>query len=506
MAKEKESAADDTPTEELPVLQQQNAVEPDENTRPELDDQAPTGRHSRLAVDAPDEPMSVTDQYRITATLPESAAPDGAHADPRLAELEARLEDKDAAIASLEERLRATRVAVARRDEAARKLGAELAAATARYAETDAALVEALAKRREAESRHADTLAKWEDAESRLTESARLCEALRARLADSEAMAARYAERVTEMTSRLRRLELKARERDAAISDLEGELVEREAKVVARERALAADLPTIDDSREEAAALAAYIDCRRQHWLELDARIADQRATIRDLRLEIEQRAERARRETERADAEARRAAALAAELATTRSPLQERGPAAFDDLAAAEQEAGGAIPTLARGPASASAEAPAPAQAPATSPAPAPSTEPLPAETAAPFAADTETVAALPAAAAPSELRRAPSKAEAALICLTSEPIREYAIGKRTLAIGRAPHCEIHIATHFVSREHARVERRGESVHIEDLGSKNGVYVNAVRVERGVLRHGDLVTIGETQFRFRDH
>jgi pSer/pThr/pTyr-binding forkhead associated (FHA) protein len=44
-----------------------------------------------------------------------------------------------------------------------------------------------------------------------------------------------------------------------------------------------------------------------------------------------------------------------------------------------------------------------------------------------------------------------------------------------------------------------------GGTVHIEDLGSRNGVYVNAMRVDRHALQQGDLVTIGETQFRFME-
>jgi pSer/pThr/pTyr-binding forkhead associated (FHA) protein len=37
----------------------------------------------------------------------------------------------------------------------------------------------------------------------------------------------------------------------------------------------------------------------------------------------------------------------------------------------------------------------------------------------------------------------------------------------------------------------------------IEDAGSRNGVFVNAVRVDRQTLQEGDLITIGDTQFRF---
>jgi chemotaxis protein MotB len=90
------------------------------------------------------------------------------------------------------------------------------------------------------------------------------------------------------------------------------------------------------------------------------------------------------------------------------------------------------------------------------------------------------------------------------ALVCLTSDVPRQYGLTKKTLTIGRSSHCDIQVLTHFVSREHARVTvgARGVVV-IEDLGSTNGVFVNAVRVDRQELRHGDIVTIGETQFRF---
>ena len=90
------------------------------------------------------------------------------------------------------------------------------------------------------------------------------------------------------------------------------------------------------------------------------------------------------------------------------------------------------------------------------------------------------------------------------ALICLTSDGPRPFALAKGTITIGRSSDCDIQILTHFVSREHARltVSPRG-GVLIEDLGSTNGVFVNSVRIERQELHHGDLVTVGESQFRF---
>jgi predicted component of type VI protein secretion system len=89
------------------------------------------------------------------------------------------------------------------------------------------------------------------------------------------------------------------------------------------------------------------------------------------------------------------------------------------------------------------------------------------------------------------------------ALICLTGDAPKRFVLTKKTVTVGRGPHCDLQIVTHFVSREHARLTVSGDATLIEDLGSRNGVFVNSVRVDRRQLQQGDLVTIGETQFRF---
>lgn len=89
------------------------------------------------------------------------------------------------------------------------------------------------------------------------------------------------------------------------------------------------------------------------------------------------------------------------------------------------------------------------------------------------------------------------------ALVCLTSEAPHHYALSKGMMTIGRSAQCDIQVFTQFVSREHARLTIDRSRVIIEDLGSTNGIFVNSVRVDRHELRHGDLLTVGETQFRF---
>src|SRR5437868_5208255 len=57
----------------------------------------------------------------------------------------------------------------------------------------------------------------------------------------------------------------------------------------------------------------------------------------------------------------------------------------------------------------------------------------------------------------------------------------------------------------HGISRRHARLWIDANGAHrIEDLGSKNGIYLNGRRVPGGVLREGDIVRVGAfTALRF---
>jgi len=81
-----------------------------------------------------------------------------------------------------------------------------------------------------------------------------------------------------------------------------------------------------------------------------------------------------------------------------------------------------------------------------------------------------------------------------------------DYPILKKHMTIGRSQGNDIRIASHFVSRVHATVSTNGAATIIEDAGSKNGVLVNSERVQRRVLHHGDVVTVGDdSSLRFVD-
>ena len=70
-------------------------------------------------------------------------------------------------------------------------------------------------------------------------------------------------------------------------------------------------------------------------------------------------------------------------------------------------------------------------------------------------------------------------------------------------LAIGRAPESDIHLRDPSVSRQHALVYIEDEKAILEDMGSRNGTYVNEERVKKVVLSKGDVVRIGNVTARF---
>jgi hypothetical protein len=76
------------------------------------------------------------------------------------------------------------------------------------------------------------------------------------------------------------------------------------------------------------------------------------------------------------------------------------------------------------------------------------------------------------------------------------------HVLGRRT-RIGRGADNELVIDTKHISRYHAVLLAGPVNTTIEDLNSTNGVFVNGKRVARQVLKDGDKVTVGRTQFRY---
>ena len=63
---------------------------------------------------------------------------------------------------------------------------------------------------------------------------------------------------------------------------------------------------------------------------------------------------------------------------------------------------------------------------------------------------------------------------------------------------IGRSPYCSIVINDGLVSRQHAAIRVTREGMQIEDLGSRNGTFVNQRRVSgTHTLAPGDRIEVG---------
>ena len=70
---------------------------------------------------------------------------------------------------------------------------------------------------------------------------------------------------------------------------------------------------------------------------------------------------------------------------------------------------------------------------------------------------------------------------------------------------LGRDPDVSVSIDAPGVSRRHARIVVSGESVTLEDLGSKNGTYLREERLARpAVLADGDFFRLGRLLLVFR--
>jgi FHA domain len=105
--------------------------------------------------------------------------------------------------------------------------------------------------------------------------------------------------------------------------------------------------------------------------------------------------------------------------------------------------------------------------------------------------------------AAAPQRGRRVRRESPAELALVVIDPIEER--GQRhqldaEMTIGRAPGCAIVITDSFASQLHARIFERDGKWFVEDLGSRNGTWLNRDQVHGPArLERGDRVKVGDT-------
>jgi len=71
------------------------------------------------------------------------------------------------------------------------------------------------------------------------------------------------------------------------------------------------------------------------------------------------------------------------------------------------------------------------------------------------------------------------------------------------TMVVGRDPACDVSDADPLLSRRHAEFVAGARGVTVRDLGSRNGILVNGIKVGEGTLHPGDTIQIGHLLLRY---
>jgi predicted component of type VI protein secretion system len=79
----------------------------------------------------------------------------------------------------------------------------------------------------------------------------------------------------------------------------------------------------------------------------------------------------------------------------------------------------------------------------------------------------------------------------------------RTISIKRNKLLIGRAEECDVRPLSEEVSRRHCAVHVGPVDVFVEDLGSRNGTYVNGVRITgKTKVAGGDMIRVGALELK----
>ena len=83
-------------------------------------------------------------------------------------------------------------------------------------------------------------------------------------------------------------------------------------------------------------------------------------------------------------------------------------------------------------------------------------------------------------------------------MISRKGKPVSKYPLVQRETRIGRRSGNEIVLGSWSVSGSHAVLVQDGSNVVVEDLGSRNGTFVDGHRVTRSPLGHASVVRIAD--------
>ncbi len=88
-------------------------------------------------------------------------------------------------------------------------------------------------------------------------------------------------------------------------------------------------------------------------------------------------------------------------------------------------------------------------------------------------------------------------------IVSIDGVVIKEVQLSKDRTTVGRRPYNDVVIDNLAVSGEHAVLQLVGREVHIEDLNSTNGTYINGKAIKKQLLQNNDIVEIGKYKIKF---
>jgi len=81
----------------------------------------------------------------------------------------------------------------------------------------------------------------------------------------------------------------------------------------------------------------------------------------------------------------------------------------------------------------------------------------------------------------------------------------RSFPLENHNYVIGRGDDADIQVNSPDLSRKHIALNCLGEECHIQDLESRNGCYLNGVKIHAATLRNGDTLQLGKILFSFHE-
>lgn len=81
----------------------------------------------------------------------------------------------------------------------------------------------------------------------------------------------------------------------------------------------------------------------------------------------------------------------------------------------------------------------------------------------------------------------------------------RTYTLTREEVVLGRSSEADIQVDSTDLSRKHLALRREHSQYTVFDLGSRNGVYLNGVRIHSAVLYEGDNLQLGSVVLVFHE-